>query len=57
MKEVSKEEFYQAIGPKDVHPSPNTITHESVFKTPMGYVKGMVKNHPQTGKPTNYYLS
>jgi hypothetical protein len=56
MRQVSKDEFHRVIGPKDVHTSPNTTTHETLFKTPAGYVKGMTKCHSQTGAIISYHL-
>ncbi len=53
-KEVSKTEFFHAIGPKDVTPVPTGAwPYLSLFKDKLGNVHGKI----QAGDPNNtYYL-
>ena len=46
MKEVTRKEFFEAIGKLDVHPHPEgKWPYTSYFKTPSGQVRGAIEDH------------
>jgi hypothetical protein len=58
--EVSKDEFFQVIGPQNVHPQPVGVwPYSSLFKTPLGEVRGKIVGYlpEDSGYPEDrYYL-
>lgn len=59
-REVTKDEFYRAIGPQDVHPSPQgRWPYTSLFKTRAGVVRGKAEDYKPEGSgltKTRYWL-
>lgn len=59
-REVTRTEFYQTIGPQNVHPSViGGWPYISYFKTPHGEVRGISEDYLPEGKgieQTRYYL-
>lgn len=59
-REVTKEEFFKAIGPLDVHPKPlGDYPYLSEFRTRAGFPRGWIKDGVKYGKPNygnRYYL-
>lgn len=50
-KQVTREEFFAAIGPQNVHPCPvGPYPYTSVFKTPAGHERGRIVETMQEGK-------
>lgn len=57
MTEVTKDQFYAAIGPLNVHPTPEgPWPYKSVFKTPSGRVMGWIQDGDHT-KPSRYFTN
>ena len=63
MTEVTKEEFYRAIGPLNVHPTiidPYNYPYSSEWKTPMRHVVGFTEDYHPDGHlgitKTRYFL-
>jgi len=57
MKEVTKEQFFAAIGKLDVHPHPEgRYPYVSYFKTRSGQVVGKIEDGGHS-KPSRYFLN